>query len=272
MHILTHCLLAGALLFTSQSFSMIENNSRNPRAIAISFDLDEVTNTSLNSTHKSSSVERDWDKYLKIAPALVQDAHKRDPDLTKKIVTIFKNGGTRVFYPIFPIIDMIKNLRSKGYMVVAATNKTVAGYLSYAKQMQELHGIDLSNLFDAILTTFCITKEAPPCADILQNADRLYSRIHGTKNLYSFFYSDIGKPNQYYYLALKALIKSHAPHITKTIHIDDIYDNVLGARNIPDMQGIRFNIPLNYDNSGIMLAVGITELKRALRSHKVELD
>lgn len=266
-----HFMLVSAVLVSPHCFTMEDNNdSKIVPTTAISFDLDEVTNTCATCIRTDICIEQEWNHFIKKASSVIQNAHNKDSELTRKIVPIFKRGEL-VFYPITPIIDLINTLKNKGYTVVAATNKTIAGYLLYAQQMQELHGIDLSNLFDAILTTLCVSSKVSPTKEALKNADRLYDHVRGTKNVYAFFYSNIGKPHPYYYQALKALIKSKAPHITKTIHIDDSFSNVDGARNIPDMDAVCFRTPQCEPND-LMLAVGVMNLKNDLKNLGIECD
>lgn len=258
MHISLRITLASTMLLIARTHTMMPQELSASTTV-ISFDLDEVASTAF--TVKTPATPDEWNQSLPACPAVIQHAHANDPDLTHKLSLAISKEKSPLLYPIPPVIDLIKKLKSNGYTVVAATNKTFDNYLSYAAKMFALHNIDFSTLFDAVLTTLQISTDGihrnPPPA-VLQALPYLYQEVEGTNNVYAISVVDIGKPNLYYYSALRSLIWSKKPYTTKILHIDDNFHNVMGANSLQPLIGLHFNVdPRTADHGTLMRAIAI---------------
>jgi FMN phosphatase YigB (HAD superfamily) len=235
----------------------------------ISFDLDGVFNQNIHLPKEFQLSP--WIACLSNHSPLVQAAHKDNADLINKLTVEFETEQKPfAVYPVMPIVQLIKNLRSKGYLVVAATNQTVIMHKSCRRNLRDQHDLNLDDFFDVTLVTLEKNgNQPPPDESVLDNAPSLYHHVEGT--LHAVSYQDLGKPHKHYYLALQSLVKSKHPKITKIIHIDDLKINILGAQQVTDMHGIHFDVDVRTADIATITAA-VVKIKDGLKAHGIECD
>lgn len=239
--------------------------------IAISFDLDDVISGSLELVDLSDSELPDEDLREIITEdctqyPLVQKIHADDQQLMgRQIATRIEiSEGLLFVYPVMAMIETIKQLTSKGYLVVAATNQPLGSHRHhYRRVLREHYGIDLKDLFRAVLT------RAPDSGDPRDASRSLCYPAIEHENIHAVF--DL-KPFIGYFNGLQKMVMALDGTVEKIIHIDDRTDNVRGARRA-GLEGIHFNVPGGSVLSAEpeILKAAITNLKNDLKAHGIDL-
>jgi FMN phosphatase YigB (HAD superfamily) len=181
-----------------------------------------------------------------------------DRQLATRIET---SEGLLFVYPVMAVIETIKQLKNKGYLVVAATNQPVGSHIrNYRRALFNHYGIDLNDLFRAVLAVAPNRRNDSfaYCADKQNNIHAVFDE----------------KPTAGYFNALKELVLQLDNTVTKIVHIDDREDNVRGAGRVNSMAGVHFNVPGGcvLEAKPEQLESAITNLKNDLKSHGVLLD
>jgi HAD superfamily hydrolase (TIGR01509 family) len=144
-------------------------------------------------------------------------------DFKKTILDIGMSPG-----PIDDVIQLIRELKAQGHILIGATNQDYAANYIYRKKLRK-QGINLDELFDAILTCYSPENE-------VINSDR-YQNPH-------VFMANQGvrKPNKQYFQKLKEL--KPICEFCEFYLIDDAEENVEGAKKA-GFHGIHFKLPRN---------------------------
>jgi FMN phosphatase YigB (HAD superfamily) len=274
IHILALCmgLIAPGMHAMKKSTQSIETT-------AISFDLDGVISGSI--TIPKSDYESRNLKVLRQRHPLLATALKSNIHLEETFERELEKTQPHLILRVQPIIDIIRQLKARGYTVVAATNQDRCYHNRHRKTFRDIHSVDFKNLFDATLTanddaTIPCPLELLDCLGIsscyqwLTNESHLYSTHNAAEHIYTMNDYSILKPKAHYYQALEHLVKRKNPNVTQIIHIDDMGNNILGAADY-GFKVSHFDIDvLNADVA--TLAAAITKLKNDLRRHGIECD
>lgn len=173
--------------------------------------------------------------------------------------------------PIDQMIQAVRELKKKGYIVIAATNQDWKQHAAYRQKMKQ-QGVDLNKLFDAVVTT------AVNYGNVSQAAQKggFYNPVIN-ENIYAATAQDAYKPHAGYY----TLVKKVADYIAETKHVpvkriifaDDKAENIQGATQA-QMQGIHFDLPGGSarKTSPQDLQNTINKWKQDLRKHSVEIQ
>lgn len=231
--------------------------------IALSFDLDDVLTGALEFPYSADAevsdedlrdvINKDRSRY-----PLLETLHSDDGELmTRQIATPIEiSEGLLFIYPVMAMIETIKQLKSKGYLVVAATNQSFGQHSNnYRRVLRDHYGIDLNDLFRAVLTV------GPDARDSGENRSLCYT-ANKEQNIHAVFDE---KPAAGYFNALKHVVMQLDDTITKIIHIDDRKENVRGA-GAQSVVGIHFDVP-----GGCVLSAQPEDLKTAVTNLKNEL-
>ena len=127
--------------------------------------------------------------------------------------------------PMDAMVTAVKELKRQGYSVIGATNHDWRQHSAYRTKMRA-HGVDLNELFDAVVVTRVQTDhDMPettswyqPCAD---------------ENMYAAVDTNAYKPYEAYYSVLKD-VAHHVAHqkgvaVDRIIFTDDKKENVIAA-------------------------------------------
>ena len=247
----------------------MESTAPQPETICICWDVDGVISDTILPAYQNlpnlNQQSRDFESWNRAVP-LLNDLVTNNPQLKDTFIEECKKDHPFLICPVYPMIELINTLKNNGYPVVAATNQRYSSdhrlrHARYRKIMAVQHSIDFKKLFPITLTA--------------NYKDQLYKKTRNdfliqSPGIYTPK-SCTAKPFPAYYLTLKQLINQKHTHVKKIIHIDDVEDNVIGAKDTKHFEGIHFNINLRTADSA-QLAAAITKLKADLRSHGVNCD
>jgi hypothetical protein len=141
--------------------------------------------------------------------------------------------------PIKEMVDVIRDLKKQGYIIVGATNHDWKQELAYRKKMRH-QGVDSNELFDAVVVT---RVNHIPVPDSEQGA--AFYRPVENENMYSVIQQNVYKPKDSYYQVLKQVashIASKKGVIVKNIiFTDDKKENTDAAKKAA-IESIHFDL------------------------------
>ncbi len=162
--------------------------------------------------------------------------------------------------PIMPMIENIRRLKKQGYTVVGATNQDHKQHQAYRKKMKG-HGIDMKELFHAILTTRVHHETVIPTDNSfypLEESDTIYV----TRDVEAY------KPRVKYFQALKDLVTSINPKVKTIIHTDDKAEYSQGAQQA-QVEFVHFQYPTNKETFEDDLPQTIIMWKESLKKYEI---
>lgn len=172
--------------------------------------------------------------------------------------------------PIDQMVEAVRTLKKKGYIVIGATNQDWKQHAAYRQKMKQ-QGVDLNQLFDAVVTT------AVNYGNVSQAARKggFYNPVIN-ENIYAATAQDVYKPHAGYY----TLVKRVADYIAETKHVpvkrivftDDNVKNIEGATQA-HIQAVHFDLPGGSarKTSPQDLQNTINKWKQDLRQHLIEI-
>jgi|GEM_PF-4726895 FMN phosphatase YigB (HAD superfamily) len=245
---------------------------------AFSFDLDEVFSNSVHDRkHLKSLMVESPDSttlhrighYYPAARAF----YEKHEDVFEKHVTALADAQQKDYVHLFPnhqIVELIKDLKSQGYTVVAATNRRYRRYQKYCKSMKDFHNLNLQELFDASLTVgdeddddFSVDDEDD------DDLDQLYDCPDKAKKVYVTC-GGIRKPNGKYFAAVRDIVSKLNSEITTIIHIDDQVENVLGARE-SGFESISYKVKGGMESEVDDFRQAMKDLREKIKVYGIEV-
>jgi hypothetical protein len=182
--------------------------------------------------------------------------------------------------PIADSIQLLKNLKHKGHMLVGATNQDYVSHTYYRKALRQ-QGIDLDALFDATLTTYSPSNCTPPFEPFrwhneLTSWNRLLKRVPVDLQR-KIFMADQGieKPLQDYYSVAGGIAASLDSSIHTRYLIDDRKENIDGAQ-VKNIKGLWLKLvnekgdPISARRAGTKkITEAISAIKKQLVNDKL---
>lgn len=132
------------------------------------------------------------------------------------------------------MIAFLNELKKEGYTLIGATNQNTNHAWEFMQKLSA-QGVPVHTLFDAVLTTHSPEdKELEICPTQAHNFTDL--RVAEP---------DIKKPQEAYYQTLQHIGQAYNPQAKHFLHLDDDAQNVAGANNTNNFNGILIDLPKN---------------------------
>jgi hypothetical protein len=145
------------------------------------------------------------------------------------------NKRTQKPFPVLRMVANIQALRALGHPVFGATNQDCEQYRMYREHLKTEHKIDLTKIFDGVVTTRVYHHEAPV-------DDRLVYKHKEDDHIYVLRNREDVKPNPSFFNGVAQVIKSINSGVEQIIHTDDKQENTLGAEKA-GLNSIHFKLP-----------------------------